>query len=67
LEDSAGLFTSSLGGNVRRAVDIQEDGKIDAAALKDLIRAAVTLNLSVLHRKGGSKPKPRRAIRKDPG
>jgi hypothetical protein len=54
LPDPAGLFNSSLEGNVRRAIDIPEGGKIDEAALKDLIRAAVTLNLE---RK--SKPKPR--------
>jgi hypothetical protein len=46
LEDSAGLFNSSLDGNVRRAIDIHEDGKLDEPALKDLIRAAVALNSS---------------------
>jgi hypothetical protein len=55
LKDPAGLFNSSLDGNVRRAIDIHEDDKVDAAALKDLIRAAVALNL-----KDKSKPKPRR-------
>jgi len=44
LDDPAGLFNSSLGGNTRRAIDIHEDEEIDAAALKDLIRAAVELN-----------------------
>ena len=44
LDDSAGLFNSSLGGNVRRAIDIGEGEEIDAEALKDLIRAAVALN-----------------------
>jgi hypothetical protein len=39
------LFNSSLEGNVRRAIDIREGDKIDKAALKDLIRAAVALNL----------------------
>jgi hypothetical protein len=56
LKDPAGLFNSSLDGNVRRAIDIHESDKVDETALKDLIRAAVTLNL-----KGKSKPKPRRA------
>ena len=56
LKDPSGLFNSSLGGNIRRAVDIHEGEKIDEAALKDLIRAAVALNL-----RGKSKPKPRRA------
>jgi hypothetical protein len=45
LRDPAGLFNSSLEGNVRRAIDIHERDKIDEAALKDLIRAAVALNL----------------------
>jgi hypothetical protein len=54
LEDPSGLFNSSLDGNVRRAIDIHEDDKVDAAALKNLIRAAVALNLQIK-----SKPKPR--------
>jgi hypothetical protein len=45
LEDPSGLFNSSLDGNVRRAIDIHEGEKVDEAALKDLIRAAVALNL----------------------
>ena len=52
LQDPKGLFNSSLEGNVRRAIDIHEGDKLDEAALKDLIRAAVALNL-----KGKSKPK----------
>jgi hypothetical protein len=56
LEDPSDLFNSSLEGNVRRAIDIHEGEKINEAALKDLIRAAVALNLA-----GKSKPKPRRA------
>ena len=59
LKDPSGLFNSSLNGNVRRAIDIHEGDKIDEAALKDLIRAAVALNL-----KSRSKPKPRRASSK---
>jgi hypothetical protein len=50
LKDPSGLFNSSLEGNVRRAIDIHEGEKINEAALKDLIRAAVALNL---------KPKPK--------
>lgn len=46
LKDPAGLFNSSLDGNVRRAIDIHEGEKINETALKDLIRAAVTLNLT---------------------
>ena len=45
LKDPSRLFNSSLEGNVRRAIDIQEGDKIDKAALKALIRAAVALNL----------------------
>ena len=45
LNDPSGLFNSSLEGNVRRAIDIHEGDKINEAALKDLIRAAVALNL----------------------
>ena len=46
LEDPAGLFNSSLEGNVRRAIDIREGDKINEKALKTLIRAAVALNAS---------------------
>jgi len=46
LKDPAALFNSSLDGNVRRAIDIHEGEAIDQTALKDLIRAAVLLNLS---------------------
>ena len=52
LKDPSGLFNSSLEGNVRRAIDIHEGEKINEAALKDLIRAAVALNV-----KGKSKVK----------
>src|ERR1700758_271537 len=45
LNDPAGLFNSSLDGNVRRAIDIHEGEKINETALKDLVRAAVALNL----------------------
>lgn len=45
LPDPAGLFTSSLEGKVRRAVDIQEGQEIDAAGLAELVRAAVAQNL----------------------
>ena len=62
LEDPSGLFNSSLDGNVRRAIDIQEGDKVDEAALKDLIRAAVALNF-----KSKSKPKPRRASKQQAG
>jgi hypothetical protein len=44
LPDPSGLFNSSLDGNVRRAIDIQEGEELPAEALKALIRAAVELN-----------------------
>jgi hypothetical protein len=44
LDDPAGLFNSSLEGNVRRAIDFREGDEVDAKALKALIRAAVALN-----------------------
>lgn len=44
LDDPAGLFNSSLGGNTRRAIDLQEGEKINEEALRDLIREAVALN-----------------------
>src|SRR5579883_1165356 len=55
LKDPSGLFNSSLDGNVRRAIDIHEGEKINEAALKELISAAVALNLAK------NKAKPRRA------
>lgn len=50
LEDPAGLFNASLEGNTRRAIDFHEGEAIDEAALKTLIRAAVTLNKSKARR-----------------
>jgi hypothetical protein len=46
LEDPSGLFNSGLEGNVRRAIDFPEAGKIDEKAFKALIRSAVALNTS---------------------
>jgi hypothetical protein len=54
LKDPAGLFNSSLDGNVRRAIDIHEGDKLNEAALKDLIRVAVALNLLRKPRKTAS-------------
>jgi len=62
LKDPAGLFNSSLDGNVRRAIDIHEGEKVNEEALKNLFRAAVALNLMVRN-----KPKPRRASSKRAG
>ena len=44
LDDPAGLFNSSLDGNVRRAIDIGEGEEVDAEAFRELVRAAVVLN-----------------------
>ncbi len=55
LNDPAKLFNSSLEGNTRRAIDIREGEKVDAAAFKALVRAAVALNTS------GAKARPKRA------
>ena len=60
LPDAAGLFNSSLDGNVRRAIDIHEGEQINEPALKKLIRAAVALNLQ-------SKSKAKSASRKRAG
>ena len=54
LKDPTRLFNSSLEGNLRRAIDIREGEKIDAAAFKALVREAVALN-------GTRKPKPARS------
>ena len=59
LKDPSHLFNSGLDGNVRRTIDIHEGDKINEAALKDLIRAAVALNL-----KAKNKPKLKRASSK---
>ena len=53
LDDPAGLFNSSLEGGTRRAIDFREGDKIDEAAFKALIRAAVALNVA--------KTRPKRA------
>src|SRR5215204_1405468 len=51
VEDPSGLFNSSLEGNTRRAIDFHQGDKIDQAALKALIRAAVEVNTSKAARK----------------
>ena len=47
LKDPSKIFNSSLEGNTRRAIDFREDEKIDEAAFKALIRAAVALNMEI--------------------
>ena len=51
LDDPSGLFNASLDGNVRRAIDIHEGETVDETALRELVRAAVGLNV------GGKKPR----------
>ena len=57
LKDPAGLFNSSLEGNVRRAIDIKEGEKLNEKALKALIRDAAALNDSGAAKKGAAKAK----------
>src|SRR5438874_11582036 len=64
LPDPSGLFNSSLEGNVRRAIDIHQGDKLDEAALRHLIRAAVVMNLQA---KSKPKPQPGRATSKRAG
>ena len=59
LNDPSRLFNSSLEGKVRRAIDIHEGEKINATALKQLVREAVALNLGS---KSGRRRKPGRKL-----
>jgi hypothetical protein len=59
LEDPSGLFNADLEGGAWRAIDIHEDDKVDAKALKALIRSAVALN--AWHKTNRSKTKKARA------
>ena len=61
LKDPARLFNSSLEGNVRRAIDFHEGEKMNEAALKALIQAAVALNIKNDKSKAQKKAKPMRA------
>ena len=63
LPDPARMFNSSLEGNIRRAIDFHEGDTVNEAALKDLIRAAVALNLQGKN-KVKPRPDPRRAASK---
>src|ERR1700690_2376558 len=62
LPDPDKLFNAGLGGNRWRAIDLSQGDRVNESALKNLIRAAMALNL-----KGKSKPKPRRASSKQAG
>ena len=64
LKDPARLFNSSLEGNIRRAIDIHEGEKINEAALKALIQAAVALNLKNDKSKSKSKAAPAKSKRR---
>jgi hypothetical protein len=63
LDDPAGLFNSSLDGNVRRAIDIHEGDKINERALKTLVRAAIERNQSKVKKKA---PAKKAAVKKAP-
>lgn len=63
LPDPSGLFNSSLEGNVRRAIDFHEGEKVNATALKKLIRAAVAFNI----KSSKAKPKPRQTESREAG
>jgi hypothetical protein len=56
LDDPEGLFNAGLEGNVRRAIDIRDGDRIDAKALKALVRAAVALNASARAARARKKP-----------
>lgn len=55
IKDPKKLFNSSLEGNVRRAIDFREGEKIDEAAFKQLIRAAVTANFAARAQRAAKK------------
>jgi hypothetical protein len=57
LEDPDKLFNAGLEGNARRAIDIFEDDKLDKAALKKLIRAAIAYNQSKVKKKAPAGPR----------
>lgn len=51
LDDPHGLFNASLGGNLRRAIDVHESDRVDEAAFEALVRAAVALNTATKRRR----------------
>jgi len=67
LDDPKKLFNSSLEGNVRRAIDIREDEKVNETAFKALIQAAVTANAAKPPKRAASaKKKPAAVAKKKP-
>ena len=61
LDDPAGLFNSSLEGNMRRAIDFHEGDKVDVRGLKNLIRAAVACNQAKSKKKARARAKGRKS------
>lgn len=61
LKDPSGLFNSGLEGNIRRAIDIHENEQLDRAALKDLVRSAITLNLEGKEKENSRRTRSKRA------
>lgn len=59
LADPSRLFNASLEGNVRRAIDIPEGGRIDEKAFKALVRAAVELNMAKRATTRPARPQPK--------
>ena len=55
IKDPKKLFNSSLEGNTRRAIDLREGEKINEAAFKQLIRAAVAANSAVRAQRAAKK------------
>ena len=66
IPDPSRLFNSSLGGNTRRAIDLHEGEKIDAAAFKALIQAAVAHNGSPVKKAPTKKPPTKKPPTKKP-
>jgi hypothetical protein len=66
LKDPAGLFNSSLDGNVRRAIDIHEGEQVDESAFKALVREAVALNRAGKAKQGASTAKQPATVAKKP-
>ncbi|HEX4457310.1 MAG TPA: DUF1801 domain-containing protein [Polyangia bacterium] len=64
LKDPKKLFNSSLEGNVRRAIDFHAGGKVDEAAFKQLVRAAVDANVEAVAERNAKKTKPKAATAK---
>ena len=62
LPDPAGLFNGSLNGNTMRAIDIREGREIDEEAVKELVRAAVALNVAARAARPAGRSKKAKSI-----